>query len=126
MTQVPPMLPKFPDLSTLPVEQQIIAWIAISLIAILAVLVTRFAFKSGQTSPRDEDKGKIVALSADTGALNRATAAIEGLTMSVVELNMKMHRGTEMNKEFQDKVKELTTQVDELSKQIEILGRLKR
>lgn len=120
------MLPKFPDLSTLPVEQQIIAWIALSLIAILAVFVTRFAFKSGQTGPKDEDKGKIVAVSVDTGALNRATAAMEGLTTSVVELNVRLNRGTDMNREFKDTVRELTEQVDELAKQIEILGRVQK
>lgn len=120
------MLPKFPDLSTLPIEQQIIAWIALSLIAILAIFVTRYAFKNGQISPKEKDKGEIVALSIDTGALGRATAAVEGLTMSVVALNLKLERTADGNAQLREHMKDLTKEVADLANQIDFLGRLKK
>lgn len=119
------MLPKFPDLSSLPIEQQIIAWIALSLTAILAAIVTRWAFKNGQEQPKESDKGKIVAIAMDTGALNRATASVEALVMTMSDLNIRLKNATAISVEFTREVRELKEDISELAKQIEFLGRMK-
>jgi hypothetical protein len=109
------MLPKMPDISSLPVEQQVIAWVVFALISILAFMVAKSQVDKGKNAAKDEAAhASVAAVIVDPGPLNRATAAVEGFTMTQVEMNMSV-------KNMSHNVGELAEQVRELAKQVEIL-----
>jgi hypothetical protein len=109
------MLPKIPDISSLPVEQQVIAWVVFSLISILAFVVGKWAFNQGKKAAGGNgNEAQVAAVIVDPSALNRATAAIEALNFTQIETNM-------IHKQHNEITHDLREAIDELAKQIEIL-----
>lgn len=109
-------LPGLPDISTLPVEQQIVAWIVFVLISTFVVLTTRANIAKGKNDSTNEaTHAPIAAVIVDPAPLNRATAAVEAFSMTQVQTNMNITAQTVA-------LVDLTKEIRELAKQVEILG----
>lgn len=114
------MLPDIPDISSLPVEQQVLAWVVFASVSALVFLVTKTQIAKGkETGHKEAEHAAVAAVIVDPGPLNRATAAVEAFSVTQMQTNANVTAQTLA-------LVELGKQVQELAKQIEILGRVMR
>lgn len=78
--------------------------------------VSRGGFVTGKNESSNGKKGvEIVAVSADTGALNRAVVAVEGHTIAVLEMNKLFERN---NDRMIDSIDEVRRELQDLNRNL--------
>lgn len=120
-------MPGIPDLSTLPLWQQILAVIVAGAVAGIGLLVTRLGFltgKDGRKTPQAH-AAEVAAVIVDDKALNRLTGEVSGLQVALLELAREVReavtgqgRTQEVNAELARKVDQLAESTDRLKEEL--------
>lgn len=101
----------------LPTDLPPVALIALGVTLAIIFAINRFGFMQGKTGPATASAGsaQVAAVIVDPSALNHATAAVEGLTMAVIEGNVIARRHA-------DAIDRLAGQVERLGDGVDRLG----